>query len=173
MYLLPMIFSLVSIFFTATFLTPVATANPSGTNPNDPSIVEGADAYLKAVLAGDLPTIVAMFQENAIMMPPNQSLLQGRTAIEQFYGGLCHGPVKLTAFTFTHLESRIVSDTAYDVGTYRQTLAVSPGRTLEDVGKYSVILKRAGDEWKIAYLIFNSDLPPRPTTNSPTKVNSH
>jgi ketosteroid isomerase-like protein len=168
MYLLPMIFSLLSIFFTATCLAPVATANPAGTNPNDPSIIEGADAYLKAVLAGDLPTITAMFQENAIVMPPNQSLLQGRAAIGQFYGDLCHGPVKLTAFTFTHMESRIVSDTAYDVGTYRQTLAVGPGRTLEDVGKYTVILKRAGDEWKIAYLIFNSDLPPRPMISNAT-----
>jgi uncharacterized protein (TIGR02246 family) len=157
---------LLSFFFTATFWAPIATASPSEANQSDPSIIEGADAYLKAVLAGDLPTIAAMFQENAIMMPPNQSLLQGRTAIKQFYGGLCHGPVKLTAFTFTHLEARIVSDTAYDVGTYKQTLVVGPGRTLEDAGKYSVILKRAGDEWKIAYLIFNSDLPPRPTIMS-------
>ena len=26
-------------------------------------------------------------------------------------------------------------------------------------GKYSVILKRSGADWKIAYLIFNSDSP--------------
>lgn len=163
--MLPTTFSLLSIFFTATFFAPIATATP---NPNDPSIIERSDAYLTAVLAGDPATIAAMFQENAILMPPNQSLLQGRASIEQFYGKMCRGPVKVTAFTFTHLEARIVSDTAYDVGTYKQTLVVGPGRTLEDVGKYSVILKRTGDEWKIAYLIFNSDLPLRPMTSSPT-----
>jgi ketosteroid isomerase-like protein len=112
--------------------------------------------------ASDLPAITAMFQEDAILMPPNQSLLQGKAAIERFYGGLCHGPVKLTAFTFAHLEARAAGDVAFDIGTYKQTFAVSPGRTVDDAGKYDVILKRVGSEWKIAYLIFNSDLPPQP-----------
>jgi ketosteroid isomerase-like protein len=162
MYMLPMIFSLLSVFYPATFRAIPVAAGPTGFNQNDPSIIEGADAYLKAVLAGDLPAITAMFQEDAILMPPNQSLLQGKAAIERFYGGLCHGPVKLTAFTFAHLEARAAGDVAFDIGTYKQTFAVSPGRTVDDAGKYDVILKRVGSEWKIAYLIFNSDLPPQP-----------
>ena len=50
-----------------------------------------------------------------------------------------------------------MGDTAYDVGTYKQTLSMGSGATLNDKGKYSVILKRSGGEWKIAYLIYNSD----------------
>jgi ketosteroid isomerase-like protein len=159
MYILPMVLSVFSFFFSGAFWAPEAAAQPAA--QNDPAIIEGANAYLKAVLAADVPAIAAMFQEDAVLMPPNQPLVQGRPAIGQFYGGLCHGPVKVTAFTFTHLESTSSGETAYDVGTYKQTLAVAPGHTVDDMGKYSVILKRAGSEWKIAYLIFNSDLSPK------------
>jgi len=82
---------------------------------------------------------------------------------------LCHGPLKLTAFPFEHVEAKATGDAAYDVGTYRQTLLIRPGQTVEDAGKFSVILKRTGGEWKIAYLIFDSDLPPHPPMGSASK----
>jgi len=68
-------------------------------------------------------------------------------------------PAKVTAFTFHHLESPVLGDTAFDVGTYRQTLAVGPSGTVDVSGKYTAILKRTGGEWMIAYLIFNGDSP--------------
>ena len=165
MYLLPMIFSLLNIFSMST-VWPLAA--PLGMNQTDPAIVDGADAYLKAVLACDLPAISAMFQDGARLMPPNQALLQGNRAIEGFYARLCHGPAKLTAFRFNHIEAKMAGEVAYDVGTYKMLITLGLGQTVEDNGKYSVILKRTGDGWKIAYLIFNSDLPPQqPGTNVP------
>ena len=94
-------------------------------------------------------------------MPPDRPLLRGRAAIENYYRECFKSPVKITTFTFTHLESPAVGDTAYDVGTYKQTLSMGSGATLNDKGKYSVILKRSGGEWKIAYLIYNSDFSPK------------
>jgi ketosteroid isomerase-like protein len=94
-------------------------------------------------------------------MPAGQPMLKGRAAIEQYYREFFQGPVKVKAFTFTHLESTVAGDTGYDVGTSKQTLAVGPGQAVHDSGKYSVILKRTGGEWKIAYLIYNSDFPPK------------
>ena len=81
MYLLPLIFSLLSMFSVATFWSPVATASPSPTKQNDPSIIEGADAYLKAVLVGDARAVAAMFDDDAMVMPPNQQLLRGKLAM--------------------------------------------------------------------------------------------
>ena len=31
---------------------------------------------------------------------------------------------------------------------------------MNDTGKYTVVLKRVGGAWKVAYAIYNSDLPP-------------
>jgi ketosteroid isomerase-like protein len=169
MYLLPMIFSLYSIFFGTAFWTPVAAASPAPGNHNNPSIVQRADAYLKAVLAGDAEAVSANFDDNAILMPPNQPLLRGKPAIQQFYEGFCHSPVKPTAFLFDHLEATTSGEYGYDVGTYKLSMVVGPGRNLDDTGKYTVVLKHSGGEWKIAYLIFNSDLPSHPQMTTPTK----
>lgn len=130
---------------------------PAVIAPPDSSVVERANTYLQSVLAGDVPAIVAMYREDAVLMPPNQPLLQGRQAIGAFYDRMCHGPAKITTFSFNHLESAIAGDTAYDVGTYRMTLALGPGKTMDDTGKYNVILKKTGNAWEVAYLIFNSD----------------
>ena len=125
----------------------------------DPSLTAGADKYLKAVLAGDAGSVAAMFREDGTLMPADCPLLRGRSAIEGYYREWFEGPAKVTAFTFHHLESPVLGDTAFDVGTYRQTLAVGPSGTVDVSGKYTVILKRTGGEWMIAYLIFNGDSP--------------
>jgi ketosteroid isomerase-like protein len=69
-------------------------------------------------------------------MPPDRPLLRGRAAIENYYRECFKSPAKITTFTFTHLESPAVGDTAYDVGTYKQTLSMGSGATLNDKGKY-------------------------------------
>ena len=92
-------------------------------------------------------------------MPAECPLLRGRSAIEQYYRDWFSSPAKVTAFAFTHLESTVLGDSAFDVGTYRQTLALGPARIADVSGKYAVILKRTSGEWMIAYLIFNEDSP--------------
>ena len=158
MYRIIATFFFLSAFFPATLWVQGATGAESPAQV-DPSVVEGADKYLEAVLAGDASAIAAMYREDATLMPSECPLLRGRAAIEQYYREWFKSPAKLTGFTFTHLESPTLGETAYDVGTYRQTLSLGAGGTVNVSGKYSVILKRSGGEWKVAYLIFNSDSP--------------
>ena len=116
--------------------------------------------YRKAVLDGNAAAVAAVFREDAVEMPPCQRMVQGRGAIEQFYRGMFGGPVKVTRFTFNHLESSVEGEVAFDIGTYKQDLS-TPGGVVEDTGKYTAILKRTGGEWMVAYLIYNSDFPPK------------
>jgi uncharacterized protein (TIGR02246 family) len=127
----------------------------------DASIKAIADQYVKATLAGDAKAIAALYTEDAIEMPPNQPPVKGRAALQQFYEKQLSG-VKFTIFSLEHLETRAVGDTGYDVGTYRQTITPPKGQAFDDTGKYAVILKRVGSAWKVAYAIYNSDLPPPP-----------
>lgn len=164
MYLLPKIFSLLAILFGSAFWAPILAGPPAPAKHIDPSIVEQADAYLKAVLAGDIAAVTAKFDDDAILMLPNQPPLRGRDAIQHFYEGWCHGPMKPMAFTFDHVEATASSDYAYDVGTYKLSMRPEPSRSLDDNGKYTAVLKHSDGRWKIAYLIFNSDLPLQPQT---------
>jgi uncharacterized protein (TIGR02246 family) len=159
MYRIAITFFLLSAFFPEALRVQEGSTAKTAPARVDPSVVEGADKYLKAVLAGDASAVAAMYREDAVLMPNECPLLRGRDAIEQFYREWFKSPAKVTAFTFTHLESPVVGETAYDVGTYRQTLALGTGGTVNVSDKYSVILRRSGGGLKIAYLIFNSDSP--------------
>ena len=142
-----------------------AAAQPSGGRASAQSagaaITQVADAYVKASLAGDAKAIADLYTEDAVEMPPNQPLHKGRAAIQQYYEKLFASGVKLSAFTLDHIETRATGESAYDVGTYRQSMT-PPGCSgpSSESGKYVVIMKRTGGAWKVAYAIYNSDQPP-------------
>lgn len=128
-------------------------------------IAKVADSYVKASLAGDVKAVAALYTDDAVELPPYQPMVKGKAAIEQYYTKQMSGPAKLTAFTLTHIESRASGDIGYDVGTYAQT--VSDGQhPMNETGKYTVILKRVGSTWKVAYAIYNSDTRPEPMGGS-------
>jgi hypothetical protein len=82
-------------------------------------------------------------------MPPNVPRVKGRAAIEQYYMKLFSGGTKVGQFALTHLESRAVGDSGYDVGTYQQSMN-PPSQTTatSDTGKYVVILRRSQGAWR-------------------------
>jgi uncharacterized protein (TIGR02246 family) len=147
-----MIFALRSLFGPA--FPAIEVRNPP--TPQQ-EIVTVANAYVTAMLASDAASAAALYREDAVEMPNCGPLVKGRPAIEQYFRGLMK-EVKITAFVLTHMESAISGDTAYDVGTYTQRLS-TPGGIVDDTGKYVVMLKRTGGDWKVAYSIHNSDRP--------------
>ena len=101
---------------------------------------------------------------------PLTALLRRRTVIDQYYRQWFQNPAKVTGFTFSHLESPVLGDAAFDVGTYKQTLLLGNG-AVNASGKYAAILKRSDGDWKIAYLIFNGDSPAKmPPTASGSRA---
>ena len=144
-------------------LTPgLALAQGSATAGQSihPEIRKVADAYVKATLAGDARAVAALYTEDAVEMPPNQPAARGRAAIEAYYQKQFSDPsVKFSDFTLNHLETTAAGEVGYDVGTYKQAMTMQ-GKPATDSGKYAVILKKVGGEWKVAYAIYNSDQPP-------------
>jgi len=131
-----------------------------GTGGSD-AIKAVADNYVKASLASDPKAIAALYTDDAVEMPPNQPMVKGKAAIQAYYEKQFSSGVKMAAFTLTHLDSSATGDRGYDVGTYQQTISVPAAATpASDTGKYIVILKRVGSEWKVAYAIYNSDQAP-------------
>ena len=119
-----------------------------------------ADRYAKAMLAADAAAIGGLYTADAVEMPPNQPSVKGRSAIQQYYEKQ-FAAGKIARFTLTHTETRAVGDTAYDVGTYEQSIVPTGAAGVDDTGKYVVILKRTGGEWRVGYAIYNSDRPSR------------
>ncbi len=98
----------------------------------------------------------AMYADNAAFMPPNQMMLQGRTAIRAW---IKQTP-PLSHFTAAAIEINGRGDLAYIRGTFQAEFA--SGQT--DHGKFLEVRRREkAGRWLIVADIFNSDLPP-PTT---------
>lgn len=116
------------------------------------------DRWLQLIKAKDAASIAALYAEDGAVMPPNGPIGKGRAAIQQTWASMMQTP----GFDLTFVPEQIVvsssGDMALDRGTYR--LAVAPDGTAQtDTGKYVVVWRKIGGEWKAAADIFNSDLP--------------
>jgi uncharacterized protein (TIGR02246 family) len=139
---------------------PSGAGQPPGGAAGADAIKAIADAYVKAALAGDAKAIAALYTQDAVEMPPNQPMIKGRAAIQQYYEKEMGSGMKVNSFTVTHLDTQAVGERGYDVGTYQQSVTPKGGtEPVTDTGKYTIILRRSASGWQVAYAIYNSDMP--------------
>jgi uncharacterized protein (TIGR02246 family) len=117
-------------------------------------------AYEKAAAAQDAAAMAKLFTADGVEMPPNAPAAKGRAAIEAYHKAFAqqfmnHG------ITITASDTKVTGDTAYDIGTYKQTLMpMKGGGMMDDKGKYIVLLKKdASGNWAITHAMYNSDMP--------------
>ncbi len=136
----------------------VNTAAAVDTGADEQAIRGHVDRWLQLVKAKDAAGIAALYTEDGAVMPPNAPIGKGRAAIQQTWASMMRTP----GFDLTIAPEQIVvsssGDMALDRGTYSLTIAPD-GTTQTDSGKYVVVWRKIGSEWKAAADIFNSDLP--------------
>jgi len=118
-------------------------------------------AYEKAAAAQDPSAIAKLYAADGVEMPPNAPAAKGRAAIETFHKALAQ-QFMVHGFSLTATETKVLGDTAYEIGTFKQTLMPQKGGgMIDDKGKYVVLLKKdAAGSWAITHAIYNSDNPP-------------
>ncbi len=121
------------------------------------AIKASADVFVEALLAGDWAAFAALYTEDAVVMPPNVPVLEGRVAIQAFLEPLSR---------FTQLELTIVQmdgrgDLAFVRATYSETYSVEgTPEPIHNTGNSVTIWRKQTDgKWLIALDISNSDLP--------------
>lgn len=138
-----------------------AAAGMAAQGKDDPAIAKVRSAYQTAAGSQDGAALAKLYTADGVEMPPNAPAAKGRAAIEAFHKAFAQQWM-MHGMTITPTETKVAGDTAYDVGTYKQTLmAQKGGGMVEDKGKYIVLLKKdAGGAWLISHAIYNSDNPP-------------
>jgi len=135
----------------------VGCQRPTGLSEADRTAIRKADETdMMMMIAKDWKGDLALYTEDAIQLPPNQAALQGKAAIQAWYEAF----PPFSNFQEQSLEIEGQADLAYNRGTYSMTVTPPGAAPIEDRGKYLTIYRKQADgSWKIARVMFNSDLP--------------
>ncbi|HLZ46387.1 MAG TPA: nuclear transport factor 2 family protein [Gemmatimonadales bacterium] len=133
-----------------------SAGGPQAILDTDRSAMRAAlDSFSLYVVQHRDSTAAAMFTDNATVLPPNQSIVQGRAAIRTW---IKQSP-PLSHFIISAVDINGRGDLAYVRGTYQSVQETGP----TDHGKFVEIRRREQNgRWLITTTIFNSDLPAVP-----------
>ncbi len=120
------------------------------------SIKQVSRTLVKTYQAGDWDAWIEVFTEDAVRMPRNRTILEGREAIR----ASSEASQPFTSFTVTPLEIDGLGDLAFARGTFTYTRAPENADPITESGKFIQILRKQSDgSWRIFRDIWNSDLP--------------
>jgi uncharacterized protein (TIGR02246 family) len=111
------------------------------------------DAWTAAFNKGDAAAVAALYTEDAYVLPPGSAMVKGRAAIEGFWRQAAQqmNDAKLTTVDVLPLGR----SAAREIGTV--TLKTKSQPPQEVVGKYVVVWRKIGRDWKLATDIWNTD----------------
>ena len=153
--------------WNAVYLVALLTAACSSTA--GPTFDAADQDRIKAVIqqltvafnAKDAAKAAALYTPEAVVMPPNKTLMRGRNFVERYYTGrFGEGATELG---LQPNEIKGSGTLAVAMGDYRLVLAPPSGPKRRDRGKFVWIFRELNGTWMIDGIIFSSDfaeLPP-------------
>src|ERR1700728_4640987 len=151
--------SLVVLLWTTACKQPPPVDTPAA----DEKAIRDLDAkWEKTAEARDLDGALSYYSDDAVVMPGNAPIVQGKDAIRALWKSLLSPDISLS-WQATKVDVARSGELAYVIGTYTLTSKDAQGKPTTDHGKLLEIFKKKGeDPWKVAVDMYNSDLPAPP-----------
>ncbi len=127
------------------------------TDPRD-AIAAVIDVFMNRFAEGDSKGMAQLYTEDGQLLPNDSDFVSGRQAIREYWRDLFEANEAL-GIKSAKLERLVLEghgETAIEVGRY--TLSGEGGDPMGE-GKYIVIWKREGGEWKLHRDIWNNNNP--------------
>ncbi|MGH9339866.1 MAG: YybH family protein [Acidobacteriota bacterium] len=122
--------------------------------------IEQRNAELTAAFnSKDNEAMLALYTEDAISLPPNQSMVEGKEAIRQSMQQMEGSGVQASNLQLTTHDVEVSGDTAVEVGNYTIDITLPDGSSMTDRGKYLTVWKNEGGTWMVHRDIYNTDMP--------------
>ena len=115
--------------------------------------------FMEAFREGDAARIAALYADGAKLLPPDMPMMEGAEAIRSFREGAIQSGISGARLETLQVESR--GELAYEIGQFTLLTQGDGGDIVAGAGKYVVVWKLQGGEWRLAVDIWNSDTPPR------------
>lgn len=116
-----------------------------------PTIQKLNDKWVAAFDKGDGAALAALYTADAYVLPAGADMVHGTKAIQEFLGKIAQqlGNAKLTTVDVLPLGP----DAAREIGTFSFKTKAQPPQDVS--GKYVVVWRKVGGEWKLATDIWN------------------
>ena len=118
-------------------------------------IITANEVFMTAFNSGDSSALAELYTADGSLMPTNSDFVNGKQAIAAVWQSVFDAGIKQVKLETLEVEG--LGGTLYEVGKY--TLFVDGG-AVADSGKYVVIWKMEGGQWKLHRDIFNTSMPP-------------
>lgn len=131
-----------------------ALAHEAPAAAEDPQAVLAAldSKWEEAYASGDQERIAAVYTEDAVLLPPNHPIVDGRADIGAYLGGMMASGA---AISLEHRELEVHGDIALRTLTYE----IRADGQVVDTGKALEVWKKVDGEWLLHRDAFNSSVP--------------
>lgn len=151
------------LFLTIVLLTCACVQKPqNGNQLNDDiaAINELREKELRAALAGNVDSLMALRTDDFIAMLPDMPAIEGKEAVREVLSGM-FGQMEEFEHNTISEEIVVLGDWAFHRGTYSDRVTLkSGGETMAYKGKFLWILQRQDDgSWKYAMQMSNRNGP--------------
>ena len=120
--------------------------------------------------AKDIDKTVSFYSDDALVMPSNSPVLQGKAAAREMWQSMFSMPGFGGGWKATKVEVAQSGDLAYVTGTYEINETDASGKPKTDKGKYLEVWKKQTDgSWKCVADMFNTSLPAAAPATADTK----
>ncbi len=112
-----------------------------------------------ALTKGDLDSLMSVYADDVIMLPPNRPALVGKAAVQAMWEETLADFAIEVSVNIEEVE--VASNRAFERGTFNMKLSPrAGGAPIEDTGKYLDVLRQQADRsWKYSRLSWNSSQP--------------
>jgi ketosteroid isomerase-like protein len=147
------------MIIAACLAAAAACAPPTANTAADEAALRGGtDTWVKAYNAADADTIVALYADDAIVMPPGAPPAKGHSAIRDWLlKDISASQSAGVSLVLGDAETGFSGELGWHSGVF--TARDKSGATV-DTGKYCEVWRRSSGKWQMLRDIWNSDVPP-------------
>jgi len=112
--------------------------------------------FAAALNAKDARAAAALYTEDAVLIPPGEPIVRGRSAIEEYWkGAIESGGIR--EVSVETMDTHSSGSLGYETGSFVLTVNGPDGKPMVDRGRYVELLRRESDgTWRSTHGIWNA-----------------
>jgi ketosteroid isomerase-like protein len=125
----------------------------SGNGADINIILENINAFSKAYVNADYDKLTKFYCTDGKIFPAGADIISGHEAIKKRW--ISPKGTSIQSHKISPKEIKIIDNYAYDYGYYKGVSTSKKGKTSTFNGKYVIVWRKEGSEWKIYLDIWN------------------